>query len=854
MNARPLFFLNAVLLASVLGFVLLSCGGGGGKHSSTSPNITFLEISPHSVLFAPNGQSTQLSARAFDAEGRQVATTFNWSSSDPSVLSVDASGWVTPQGKSGSATITAEAAGITSNSVFAYTATPAAGAILVSDDQVSGQITINEPDSLWGIGSQYTVTLEGITPPDIGSILVGTGAEPVGGRVVSSTLNGKQVIVVLEVVAIEDLFDELVINATIDLSNEPYLVDESLAADYDISERPDGTVLFTLKSPSKKASTTARRPSGPIGTSVLNPSANFGPFTCSSSIGSMPLYLNSSPASISVNTGALAAIIEYDSTDPSSLRRLGIQGSVEATFKTELTLTAAFEGKVTCKLVVLDIPLPPLGALAPFFGGWVPLGVGFEAGGKLELAQVGFKLENQARGSFEGGLQWDSTGNWDLFGDSSLEAREPKFEFISPDLGADLVSLYSNLRLKPEIMLFGSADLELGLRGGRVIRYIFGGATRAQLVSARIGPKLGGDFAIVEGQIFNESYKSDYRLELEATLGPGDSITNLLNFFGLVNASTDGLKFTEPLATSPTSTQVRTDKVSYTSGQTVNFSVKLDAASVSIPILGYNVEEIRIYRKADPAAVSQVATMVASQTATDNQTDFDISWIANEDGNVPDRFFAFVKTRAVPFELFGDLELDQVGSPVVSSIYTSAYEYSNGSFTCKEVNHSNDVTIPAIQTSTCPVSSSSISIDGSIPTQVNIDVVLRSIWTPVTPQQTDSLSATDEVTLDLTVDEPGLLDLQLNPLLKADFGHHPIVHTYWHLIHVRDATGDVGILQCTNGDDVCQTTASISLSPGTYTIRFQVHSACSAGVWDGSIWNCAVDVDGRAFTMSFTPI
>ena len=91
-----------------VGSASISVSSGGEQPGA----VNSISVNPPTSNLTP-GASVQLQAVAFDAEGTQLSgVSFSWSSSGPSIASVDPSGRVTAQGE-GSATISASAAGIT---------------------------------------------------------------------------------------------------------------------------------------------------------------------------------------------------------------------------------------------------------------------------------------------------------------------------------------------------------------------------------------------------------------------------------------------------------------------------------------------------------------------------------------------------------------------------------------------------------------------------------------------------------------------------------------------------------------------------------------------------------------------
>ena len=89
-----------------------------------------------------------------------------------------------------------------------------------------------------------------------------------------------------------------------------------------------------------------------------------------------------------------------------------------------------------------------------------------------------------------------------------------------------------------------------------------------------------------------------------------------------------------------------TEKPSFAAGEDVVFDVELNPASVDFPLVGYNVQEVRIYRLRHGGTTS--AELVATAVAFDGQTSFHPLWVADEAGKVYDdiagkpNFYAFV--------------------------------------------------------------------------------------------------------------------------------------------------------------------------------------------------------------------
>jgi hypothetical protein len=135
-----------------------------------------VDVTPAAVLLIEVGASRRLTALAFDAAGNPSGGSATWTTNDPATVEIAADGTLTARAL-GSAQITASVDGVTSAPTLVVVATPAAGAILVSDEQIVGEPAVADADA-----GTFRVTLNGLSPR-IGDILVGTGGKALGGRV-----------------------------------------------------------------------------------------------------------------------------------------------------------------------------------------------------------------------------------------------------------------------------------------------------------------------------------------------------------------------------------------------------------------------------------------------------------------------------------------------------------------------------------------------------------------------------------------------------------------------------------------------------------------------------------------------
>jgi hypothetical protein len=640
-----------LLMLAVFGILtLVSCGDGGSSNNTANQadKLDTILISPKATMFTKPGETQQLTSTAYNDNGSEVAANLQWSSSNPAAITVDKNGLVTSVAEIGSALISASSEGVVSNEIMIVIASPVQGAILVSDDQVVGDIQPEDPNPEWGLGVRFKVRLAGIPLPPVGTILLGTGEKPIGGKVVSALQDGDGVEVTLELVTIPELFSALVIDEQINLSSQIPILAELLADNYDITWSQDGNLVFTLKEQTNGKAVFSPNAGVPIGTSLLNPDANYGPFECASAFPS-PLVLDGLPTSFTI-TNNLWLDFLYDSNQ-GGFQHSVLRGDVQGTFKVSNTLSAALQYKVTCKTTLAKFSYPLPGALGAIWG-HIPLGVGFEVDGKITVAQVGFELQLDGKATVETGIQCPNGGlglDCDMLGDLDVDTNAD-FKWITPDFSSSLETL-AQLRLEPSLSAFAFAALEIGFPPP------FDRILSAEVAQAQFGVKQSGNLAIVEGQMDDQQYSSNYLLSLDASIGSGATIESFLNFMQINLLKTE-VKFTDPLAESPKIISTGIDKTHYQPGETVKFTVNLDPRHIDYPIIGYNVSNVLIYRQTDGGSGGVgPAELLVEKVPAQGQTQVILNWIADSEGSIGEDLFAFVETYALPFHYFGQLEV-----------------------------------------------------------------------------------------------------------------------------------------------------------------------------------------------------
>lgn len=594
-------------VAVFLLLLLVGCGSPNPPNPPDPPDppetqISRLDITPGGLLLTATEPSQTLEVQAFDQNGQAVEATVSWSSSDPSVVSVSADGLVTAQRDLGSARITAQGEGIQA-SILAVIAQPVAGAVLVTDEQIVGEAQPVDTTAQFGVGFQYRVTLQGVAAPSVGAILLASGEKPVAGKVVA--VNGNTV--TLEMVPIDEVFAKLDINESFDLSEAPFTTPDTIAQNFETTHLPDGRVQLRLKE--------GRTLSSPDG---LQPQAEFGagPFTCKTELSAVQIDLLK--AELVFTTDLNFNIVWNDLQ-----QKLVVKGQPKVSLQVTPVVAASINGKVTCKFTFGEIQIPVPGPLGLFLGAVIPIGAGFEIEGKLPVSRVGVEVKAEAGASFEMGFDCNP----------DCEPVQSLTKIASGNAAPVLPQAFQGLKVEASFYAFLFATLEVGVR--------FEETLRIEAIEATAGLKLEGKLASEDTQAADATYSSEYKLLFEAAIGAGSGFERFLDLIRVTVAKLE-LKFTEDIANSPTAT-VSADTTAFQVGDDVTFKVTLDAAKLDFPLIGYNIESVRIYQKTGNSLL-----LANELTASTGQSTFEIPWVATVDGEVQNNFVAFVKTKLLP--------------------------------------------------------------------------------------------------------------------------------------------------------------------------------------------------------------
>ena len=656
------------IILTIALFMLTSCGSGGAGTQDDPNRVSRIEITPGTALLSELDQTRQLKAVAYNASGDVVAADFTWESSNPSLMSVDSQGQVTNHDYVGSSVISASADGIAGQAtLLAVGLMP--NSVLVSDEQVLDTPQLLDTSTPPDIGSHYLVTLEAQVMVSVGDILLASESAPVGGRVVEvvDTAGGKQV--TLELIPFNQMFSKLKIDQTYHLTHKDVEIPQAVSDGYVISENPDGSLNFTPRTSNRVRPGTAQRNDlaigVPVGTvadpeSLLSCKAELTPQTSP-----LPLTLNTLPVSNGL-TIDMDLIVDYDSQG-SGLQKLALGGQAKLEIKVTPTLDIAVEGKLSCEMELVTFTIPVGGPIAVVLGGQIPIGLGFELGGKLTLAQIGAEIQAKAQLDAEIGVQYNPTlADWEMINRSNSSA-DAEYKWVVPDVA----NLDAQFRLEPAVKGFLFADLELGNR--------FISSLRFETFKMNAGPVESAKLSTVNGQVADTGFASEYKMALNFNGKLGAQAQALFNFLSINVAAFDLYNIDLDLFKSPAMTSARASVGSFSAGDLVEFTVELNRDTLQYfsftSLEPYNIDDIIIYRKIDTNGTITTQE-VARTSASLGQSTFELSWIADSSGSIGSDFYVFVDTRALEIPLtFGtgipyldEMELGIVSGPASNQL------------------------------------------------------------------------------------------------------------------------------------------------------------------------------------------
>jgi hypothetical protein len=513
-----------------------------------------------SVLLAGVGKAAQLAAQIVDAQGAPVTGTVSWTSSAPGKVSVDAAGHLTANAI-GSAQIFAAAGGARSTPTLVFVAEPQTGALLVTDAQVVsvGPPLDVTPGTVPGVGSQYEVTLRGVTAPPPGTVVLALETAPVAGKVVTTRQSGSDIVVTLALAPLYELLRSYDIALSIDLSAFP------VAA---LSNPSSGSTLSAAWNAGLR---------GKLGRSAARARDDLEPFKAFKCDGSAKAKLASAQIQLSLDN-QLTLILD----DQPGYSKHALTGSAALVGSAGVKLNAGFTGSLRCDAQA-QVKLPVFGSFSLFAMPAVRIGLGAEIEGQILVVQGELGVEGKVGVSPV--LGWECGGAAPDC--RALDNLAPLNEFKTK---SKLPSL-NGMQVKVSAQFYLLAGLDVSLLAG---------AFNAEILEARVGPEQSFNLAFEEDQIARGDYASDYDLKLKGVVEPGaalkDAIKKVIN--DDVVSATFKAEFSTDISESPKGTlSASTARVA--PNKPVDFTVSLTAKTIDYWLLGNNVVGVQLYRRRD---------------------------------------------------------------------------------------------------------------------------------------------------------------------------------------------------------------------------------------------------------------
>lgn len=636
-----------VPMAMAIAVLVSGCGsdstgpgdsGGGGASGSAARVV----IEPGALLLTAAGETMQLEATVYDAAGDAVQAAVTWRSNDAGTVSVSSDGLATATSARGSAQITAVADGVESQPALALVAQPAAAVVLIPDERIVSDPVAVDRDADYGPGWRYRIRVTG-DAPQAGQLVIGTGGRSLAGRVVSTSSQGGETELTVELLPLNQLFADLRIDEEIPLVE----AEEAAGANW--------------RAPGEAEAWDA----GPPGFGLSDTEFTLGRFKCTSSAEVPDLDLPSPTLDIEP---ALALAFGY----ANGLEKYAVVGSISADFDYRPVFQATFEGKVGCEATLLTVTVPLGGVLAWFVGIQVPLGVGMELDGKLEIAEVGFDVSASAEATAELGLLCPTAGG-SCSGLTGFDTqRDFEFELIAPDLAEQF-------------------KIELGGRGylfaKPAVGSAFSAATQFEFLAASAGLKQSVDLATATRQAKETDYASGFDLAGQIDVGPGKDLTSAIDKLGKWLGTDLDLDLTlvdidTTLAESPGGTFTITPASvepgdDSALGDMATFTIDLDP----VTYLGLDaVESVEILWKKDDGngdfTLESGRPGCTDIAATSGQVQFTCQTDFLQEHAGPQIFYAFVHARMFGIPLPLPLEVAEDGKATVTVGESSAASFA----------------------------------------------------------------------------------------------------------------------------------------------------------------------------------
>ncbi len=638
MSLRWVFALSSVVFA----LTLAGCSDDGDKKPIVHGQgpLHRLQVTPAAVVLTSAQETATLKVRGFDANGIEVPIlppTFESSRITEIAASVD--GVLSAVGTTGSALIYVRVGNIVATPVSALAVRLKDGVIPIRDEQV-----IFPPVRLSSMtpgANEIRFTLQGTPPIAVGSMLIGTGATPIAGRVLAVRPAGGNTEVDLRLTPATEIVQDLSINLQYSPQHVLLQPEAPKAQMADPSQFSAPELQFHTDDPIAKSTSTTPR-------LIAASSKMLGAFECKSEADLTPF------------TGEFEAVLMPPQVGFSIIDRIVAgqrvasetiaEGTIEAKAKAVFRLGATVAASITCELKLGRVTVPVAGFASIIVAPSLPLRFTSQLAGVVSAGAFTFGIEGNLQASVKLGLRM-------VEGSDSIESFK-KFDVTHTVSRTATFPTDAGIRGKAALFFgFGSGlDLSIGNLGTAAL-------ASWSIIKLEAGPELELKTGTLYDLALDDIYNSEYELKFKLAAGPGETIESAIETFFLTGKAVDlAAKVEIPLARSPQASAISVDRERFVAGDVLNFKVTLNPANLEFPGVGYNLKEVRIYRLTHDTPTG--AQLVASATAQAGQLEFTVPWTAASAGDVVDsltsrpNFFAYFVdvplaslSTILPFEL-----------------------------------------------------------------------------------------------------------------------------------------------------------------------------------------------------------
>ena len=652
--------------------IIFSGCGGGSSNESNAPidNVpASIVVSHHDVLVNGTGGTAQLNAYAVNSAGQKLDDEITWLSDNQTIVTVDETGQLTGLVTNGNASVTASISDITSSPVRVTIATLASGAMVLDSSQIIGDVTLKNQALSPSDTNPFHVVVSKNFAVSVGDKIVGTAPSYVGGEVVSIEDNINDKILTLKALPVADLFEDLQINETVKIENLQEFVSPEIAEKYNIETKEDGSIVFNIKPGTNNKPVTLNP--GTTRSKVSSRAENDGVETLDlgimaclykTELGVQPITLNVTPDHIVINPD-LDLIFEYDE-DNGGLKKIAVDGTLDAGFYYDIGLQANFDGFIECEqeLFVIEPSLP--GVFDTIIGVAIPVSVGFRIDGKTQVHAANLKTSANVISTATAGVQCNESGcSSILTGDSNAHAD---FDIKM----AGLEQAAESLRLQVKYMPYTTI-------GFRLFGFNFTSYRGGISETHNLAPFA----AQIAAQHNGEDYMSDYFLAKETGFIPGQShnlVWDYLKTMGLAEfdapVDVENQITQTVLSRSPSASRFLVNRVLKPDWDPeLRFNLSLVPTSenyIQLPASAtgnsefFNLDEVIIYRVNDFDNIYGDMTEVARQKIEEGQTEIEINLLLDtmeDDRPVGGKYYAFVTTNT-GLDFSGENESGQIES------------------------------------------------------------------------------------------------------------------------------------------------------------------------------------------------